>query len=228
MSEEPSDEECIARAMLTGLYYSPTWRYEGRRCLYKTHWSTGREPSRYVEYLDPVTLEVMGEQSISDHYLTISGVIAMTDQTIEHDPNQTEMALAPQPAQPVQIPISTRVEQYIKLRDQIKAEDEKHKDRMEPARNALERLNNVLLQMLEQVGGEGIKTEYGSVFKTTKRSASLEDADQFMRHVIGTEAWDLLERKASLLAVEEFVKENGVLPPGVKLSSRAVVGVRRA
>lgn len=151
----------------------------------------------------------------------------MTD-TIEHDENQTEMFSAPQPAAPPAIPISTRIEQYIKLRDLIKARDEEHKDKMKPARESLEKLNNVLLDHLNNIGGDSVKTDHGTVYRTMKRTASLEDPDQFMRHVIGSEAWELLDRKANISAVEDFVKENGVLPPGVKMSSHAVVGVRRS
>jgi len=131
-------------------------------------------------------------------------------------------------AVPPKITIDQRVAQYIKLRDTIKERDDKHKEQMAPYREALEKLNAVLLQHLHTAGIESAKTAEGTVYQTTKKSASLEDADQFMRHVIGTENWDLLERKCSLKAVEEFVNENGVLPPGVKWSSTQVVGVRRS
>lgn len=145
----------------------------------------------------------------------------MTDQTIEH---QTEEA----PATPPAIPINVRIEQYIKLRDLIKASDEAHKDKMKPARESLEKLNSILLDHLNQIGADNVKTEHGTVYKKVSKSASLEDPDQFMRHVIGSESWELLDRKANVTAIEEFVKENGVLPPGVKWSSRQEVGVRRS
>lgn len=76
LTSEPTDEYCQTVAMLTDLYYNPTFRYNGQRCVYRRHWrrGDGRNSPRYVEYIDPVTLEVMGEQSISDHYLAISGV----------------------------------------------------------------------------------------------------------------------------------------------------------
>lgn len=131
-------------------------------------------------------------------------------------------------AAPQQINIETRIEQYVKLRDLIKEQDDAHKKKMEPYRNALEQLNSVLLNHLNNVGVDSAKTGAGTVYKTVKRSASLEDADAFMRHVIGGEHWELLERKANVTAVQAFVDENGVLPPGVKWTSTQVVGVRRS
>lgn len=126
------------------------------------------------------------------------------------------------------VDINHRVEQYIKLRDMIKKKDDDHKDAMAPFREALEKLNALLLSHLDAVGVDSAKASAGTVYKTVKKSASLEDADQFMRHVIGTENWDLLERKASQKAVEAFLEENGVLPPGVKFSQTIVVGVRKS
>jgi hypothetical protein len=48
-----------------------------------------------------------------------------------------------------------------------------------------------------------------------------------MRYVIGNEAWDLLDRKANVKAVEDFIEENDLAPPGVNFSTTYVVGVRR-
>lgn len=124
--------------------------------------------------------------------------------------------------------IETRVEQYIRLRDAIKKQDDEHKEKMKPYRETLEKLNGVLLNHLNQIGGDSVRASSGTVYRTSKKTASLEDADSFMRHVIGSEAWELLDRKANATAVQEFVKENGVLPPGVKFTVTHVVGVRRS
>lgn len=129
---------------------------------------------------------------------------------------------------PPPINIEQRVAQYIKLRDMIKAKDDAHKESMEPYRETLEKLNGLLLQHLHTVGVDSAKTGAGTVYKTVKKNASLEDPDQFMRHVIGTENFDLLDRKASKAGVEAFVQENGVLPPGVKWTQTEVVGVRKS
>lgn len=125
------------------------------------------------------------------------------------------------------IDINNRIEQYVTLRDKIKSLDEEHKEKMKPFREALDGLNSLLLDYLNNLNVDSAATGHGTVYRTLKESASLEDADAFMRHVIGTESWELLERKASLTAVRAFVEENGSLPPGVKLSSIQQVGVRR-
>jgi hypothetical protein len=123
--------------------------------------------------------------------------------------------------------IEERIEQYVKLRDHIKKLDDAHKESMAPFREGLEKLNAILLHHLNTIGVDSAKSGSGTVYKTNKESVSLEDPSAFMRHVIGTENWDLLERKANLTACKAFAEENVTMPPGVKFSSTAVVGVRR-
>ena len=137
------------------------------------------------------------------------------------------MTQTPASATSKTINIENRVDQYVKLRDLIKEKDDAHKEAMRPYRDALDGLNSLLLGYLNTIGGDTVATGNGTVYRTLKETASLEDADSFMRHVIGTESWELLERKANLTAVRVFATEHGALPPGVKLSSMQVVGVRR-
>lgn len=124
--------------------------------------------------------------------------------------------------------IKERVAQYIAIRDKIKAEDEAHKEKMKPMKEALEQLGGVLAQFMTETGSDGIKTEAGTCYITTRWSASLADADAFMRFVQETGNFDLLDRKANATAVRDYVEEHTTLPPGVNLSSIQQVGVRRS
>lgn len=125
------------------------------------------------------------------------------------------------------VDISKRVEQYIRLRDEIKRREDVHKSEMKPFKDALEKLNGALLDHLNQINGDSVKTQTGTVYRTAKKSASLADPDAFMRYVIGSEAWDLLDRKANVTAVEDFIEEHQSAPPGVNFSTTFIVGVRR-
>ena len=125
------------------------------------------------------------------------------------------------------VDISKRVGQYVKLRDEIKRLDDEHKLKMKVFRETLEKLNGVLLAHLNTINGESVRTDLGTVYRTEKKSASLADPDAFMRFVIDNEAWDLLDRKANVVAIADYIKEESSAPPGVNYSSRFEVGVRR-
>lgn len=126
------------------------------------------------------------------------------------------------------LPADKLIDRYVKLRDRIKEADDAHKAKVKPAREMLESLNNQLLELLNATGGDGIKTPNGTAYRTEKKSASLEDAAAFKDFVIANELFDMLDLKANVTAVEDYNKEFGALPPGVKFSSAFIVGVRRA
>lgn len=125
------------------------------------------------------------------------------------------------------VDIETRVAQYVKLRDTIKAKEAEFKERIRPYKETLEALNSVLLNHLNAIGGNSVNTDAGTVYKTEKTSASLSDPAAFMEYVITNQEFDLLDRKANVTAVEAYIAEHGVQPPGVKYNSVYVAGVRR-
>ena len=125
------------------------------------------------------------------------------------------------------VDISKRVAQYVQMRDLIKVKENEHKELLAPYKKALEDLNAVLLNHLNDIGGNSLNTDAGTVYKKEKKSASLTDPAAFMSYVIDNAAYDLLDRKANVTAVSAFIKENGTQPPGVNFSSTYDVGVRR-
>jgi hypothetical protein len=125
--------------------------------------------------------------------------------------------------------LSHRVKQYVALRDHIKELDKEHADRMKPYRETLDQLNSLLLASLDQIGQgvDSIRTDEGTVYRTEKKSASLADPAAFMKYVIEQQAWDLLDRKANVTAVADFIEEHNTQPPGVNFQRTFVAGVRR-
>lgn len=124
--------------------------------------------------------------------------------------------------------IDALVEQMVKTRDRLKEADDAHKEKTKVARDYKERLEAALLAKLNEVGGESVKTAHGTVYRTTRRSATIADGAVFREFVIGNEAFDLVDWKANANAVDDFIKNEGTPPPGVNYSTAYTVGVRRA
>lgn len=124
--------------------------------------------------------------------------------------------------------IDDLVSQYVRLRDKIKEAEDAHKAKLKDAKEYLEELNTRLLQRLNEVGGESVKTSSGTVYRTTRRSASIADGDAFRQFVINNEAFDLVDWRANANAVDDFIKEQQAPPPGVNFSTAFTVGVRRS
>lgn len=123
--------------------------------------------------------------------------------------------------------IDQLVKKYIMLRDKLKESDDAHKAKTKPARELLEKMNGDLLEALRVAGGDSVSTEFGTVYKTTKKSATLLDADAFRNYVISNKLWDLADWKANSTAVSDYIDANTAPPPGVNYSTTFLVGVRR-
>jgi hypothetical protein len=130
-------------------------------------------------------------------------------------------SVSPQP-----LNFEKRVSQYVQLRDLIKAEDDAHKEKMRPKRDLLEQLNGVLLNALNALG-DSLATPAGTVYRTEKKSCSIADMPAFWTFCVTQGDFDLVDRKANVTAVTEYIQKNGQPPPGVNFSSTYMVGVRR-
>jgi hypothetical protein len=122
----------------------------------------------------------------------------------------------------------TRVAQYVKLRDKIKELETANKETLKPYKEALEKLNGILLSHLNQINADSVSSSSGNVHRQVKKSASAPDKEAFWTFVVTQEMWEMLDYKPNVTAVEDFIKEQGAPPPGVNFTTRYEVGVLRA
>lgn len=137
----------------------------------------------------------------------------------------------PVPTPEAETPATTaekRVKQYIAVRDALKAANDAHAEKIKPLVDLQNALTGWLQDFLEKAGAESVKTSEGTCYETTRYSASLADPEAFMKFVLDKQDFNLLDRKANVTAVRDYVEANGTLPPGVNLSAIKTVGVRRA
>jgi hypothetical protein len=116
---------------------------------------------------------------------------------------------------------------YIKLRDRkagIKAEYDLKIAKID---EVLDKIEGKLIAHFQETGLESIRTEAGTAYKSTRISAPVADWDALLAHILTTENYQLLERRVSKKAVEEYKAANEDLPPGVSWREEVVVNVRR-
>ncbi len=135
----------------------------------------------------------------------------------------TPTTAAPTPS----IDINVRINQYVALRDKIAALDKAHKEKLAPFREMLDTLGGVLLTHLSNIAADSVATPSGTVYRTIKNSATIADGAAFWSFVESQNAWDLIDKKANVTAVKEFIEQNNTPPPGVNFTSVSTVGVRR-
>lgn len=126
-----------------------------------------------------------------------------------------------------QADFSKSVDQFVKLRDKVKAIKDRHKTELEPYNTAMEQLNALLLSRLEHIGADSVKTGAGTVYRTERCSASIADMTAFWNFVTRTDDWNLVDRRANVSAVKDAI-DDGKIVPGVNFTRSYIAGVRRA
>lgn len=123
--------------------------------------------------------------------------------------------------------MAKRTQQYIQVRDKLKAMDEAHDKLRRPLVEIQEQLSGIISAFMETNKLENLKTEHGTCYTSVRYTASLADPALFMRYVIDHAKFELLDRRANSTAVKDFVHDTGGLPPGCNLNAIQTVGVRR-
>jgi hypothetical protein len=123
---------------------------------------------------------------------------------------------------------ATLVKLFIALRDRrarrkadFQLDDVDDKEKQE--RIEIEFLKRFNERGIDNVSARGIGTAYRSV----RASAKVADWDSLLEFIQKEGAWEMLERRVSKVAVEQFKAETDDLPPGVDWGETQVINFRR-
>lgn len=117
---------------------------------------------------------------------------------------------------------------YVETRDAVRALETEYDEKKKPYKEKLDKIEGVLLAILEKTGSEAIRTEYGTVHTTTRSTASIVDGSIFKAFILDMKLYDLVDWRANAPAIKAYTQGSGSLPPGVNFSTITRVGVRRA
>lgn len=120
-----------------------------------------------------------------------------------------------------------RTRQFIEVRDKIAEVKDRQAAELKPLLEIQEVLAGRIQAFMQANKLENLKTSAGTCYVSTRYSASLADPEAFMQYVIANSAFDLMDRRANVTAVKDFVSAHKQLPPGCNLSAIETLGVRR-
>jgi hypothetical protein len=120
------------------------------------------------------------------------------------------------------------IDRYVKLRDQRKADDETFAEfRKEKYDMPMNEIEMTLLDILNQMGSDSIKTKQGTAYKKQSVSITTADGAEWRRHIIGLEAWDLVTFTPAKTAINDLIAAGGDLPPGLNRTTFYNVHINR-
>src|SRR5690606_7564827 len=99
------------------------------------------------------------------------------------------------------------------------------KKSMERTNQAMEVLEAQLLDELNTSGANSLSCPSGTVYKTIQMSTSIDDRPAFLAYVRASGEWEALDAKANKTFIKEYMDKNNDVPPGVKVTQLATVGI---
>ena len=82
----------------------------------------------------------------------------------------------------------------------------------------------------EQADAQGVtsfKTKHGTAFLTTTDYANVGDWDAVLGFIRENEAYDMLEKRISKVAVRGYIDATKAVPPGVNYGTKLEVNIRK-
>ena len=116
---------------------------------------------------------------------------------------------------------------YMKLRSQKDAIEAEVKDSVSVIKSKMEKLEAWIKDQADQQGVTSFKTKHGTAFLTTTDYAQVGDWDAVLNFIRDNEAFDMLEKRVSKIAVRGYIEHTKSVPPGVNYGTKLEVTIRK-
>lgn len=125
------------------------------------------------------------------------------------------------------ITVDSVIATYMKLRSQKESIEAETKDRVSGIKAKMEKLEAWIKEQADAQGVTSFKTRHGTAFLTTSDYANVADWDSVLDFIREHEAYDMLEKRISKVAVRGYIEQNKTVPPGVNYGTRLDVNIRK-
>lgn len=118
------------------------------------------------------------------------------------------------------------ISEYINLRTKVEKIQAKAKLEAAEFKKQMQMLEHWMTLKADKEGLKNITTPHGTGYWSVHKRASVANPEEFLNYVIGSQRWDLMEKRASKIAVAQEVEDTGSPPPGINYSTIKVFNVR--
>ena len=116
---------------------------------------------------------------------------------------------------------------YMKLRDQKTAIEAKVKGDLTTLKGKMDKLEAYLKAQMDAQGLTSFKSEHGTAFLTTTDYANVADWDAVLTFIKTNDAYDMLDKRVSKIAVRGYIEKTKAVPPGVNYGTKLEVNIRK-
>jgi hypothetical protein len=126
-----------------------------------------------------------------------------------------------------QITAADRIKKVLELRAIVDSAKRGFDDLVKPYLEEIEYNENMLGAEINRLGGQSIKTVYGTAYRTTVTSFRVADRQVWLDWVFANKARDMLTTHVAKDAIKDYQERTGAtLPPGLNMTQIHRTGVR--
>ena len=125
------------------------------------------------------------------------------------------------------VTVDSAIGAYMTLRRKKEAIEAKVKDEVSEIKAKMDKLEAWIKQQADTMGVTSFKTPHGTAFLTTTDYANVADWDAVLSYIRENEAYDMLEKRISKIAVRGYIEQNKSVPPGVNYGTKLEVNIRK-
>lgn len=116
---------------------------------------------------------------------------------------------------------------YMRLRDKKESMEAAVKEQTKELKEKMEKLEAWIKEQADVQGVTSFKTKHGTAFLTTTDYANVADWDAVLNYIRENEAYDMLEKRVSKVAVRGYIEANKAVPAGVNYGTKLEVNIRK-
>jgi hypothetical protein len=120
------------------------------------------------------------------------------------------------------------IRRYIELRDHVEKRTKDLETELDPYKRGMQAIEGAVSQQIIDLGGESIKTEHGTAYRTTVMTAKVADREAFMNFVFEDQRDEFLTAAVSKEAVKEWLEKYQAKPPGIDVTYIHKTNFRRS
>lgn len=123
------------------------------------------------------------------------------------------------------------IEKHLALKAHVAERTAALEAELKPYKDGMAVIENALLERLNERGAQNTKTDSGTAYKSEIMGIKVVDRTKFLQ--LCMDAWDsfgadMLDVRATKDSVRQFITDNGGPPPGLELSYRTNINIRRS
>ena len=121
-----------------------------------------------------------------------------------------------------------RIEVYLAGRLRLEQEEKALKEKQAQLKELMDGIEQVFLSEMTEDDAQNYKCDAGTAYKVVKTSVTTADKPMFLNFVEEKGLQHMLDIRPLKSTVEEYIEENGEVPPGLNMSRIAVVQIRKS